>query len=958
MQDRKNLSPNRGDSDQISGYASANCMRTLPRLTYAGVFLLASSVILLQIALTRVYAIMLWHHLTYMVVSIALLGFGASGSLLTAFRRKREEPPFGSLCGYTLAYGLSIVLAFGAMRLIEIDSLRLWEDKSNLFALFLLYSITAVPFLFAGLALGTALTCFVRHVNKLYFFDLLGSGIGGAASVIILSNYGGSATIVISASIALLASFLLAFSASKLHRFAGSIGLAFGLLAFVLFSGVGKGLGIPHVEWHPPFAAGKAEFAGEDLSLFDRIYSATAEVEIGPEHTGMLTHGGNVGLEGERLLDVRTVGQDGTAPTLLVKGAGSLVGKPFVNKVQSASALVCYHARGAVEPDVLVIGVGGGIDVMVALTSGARSVTAAEINTAMVEMVTNRFDDYLDGLFRPGAHDYSDKLSLVTAEGRSFVRTQSREYDIIQMSGVDSFTALSTGAYTLSEAYLYTTEAVMEFYDHLKDGGYINYSRFILSSPRKPRETLRLANIACSALEQLGIDNPQSHLLVFQGQDWASTMIKKGPFTRAEVDALKKYANKQGFLGLLYNPLLKPGEEPQSEIPYLDLTRNVPAYSETLVRQFMPPGATEKMAMIKRHLIRGYPDVLRSDEAAVRKIASEIAAAFPANERPAMEAGATKMFADLYVQSVLPAKQRFAETAKVFHSLFAGDAVARRDFVSRYEYDISTCTDDRPFFFNYYRYSQLWDALADPDSSSKSIGSFTPDMPVGHIVLFASLIQITLLAALLIFLPLWRLRSSGVKTDGTWRYFLFFAALGMGFMFIEIVLMQKMVIFLGHPIYAVSVVLTSLLCSAGVGSLLAGRVQSLSRRHLTVLAAVVVGLVIAVCVLMNFVMPLLLGFSLPVRISAVALLIAPLGLALGMPFPTGMRIVEANCPELLPWCWAINGFLSVFSSVFCIVTSMVIGFSLVLVIAAVVYGVGFYALHPQVSTPVEEKPAL
>ena len=139
---------------------------------------------------------------------------------------------------------------------------------------------------------------------------------------------------------------------------------------------------------------------------------------------------------------------------------------------------------------------------------------------------------------------------------------------------------------------------------------------------------------------------------------------------------------------------------------------------------------------------------------------------------------------------------------------------------------------------------------------------------------------------------------------------------------------------------------------------MAGRVQSLSRRHLTVLGMVVVVLVIAVCILMNFVMPLLLGFSLPVRISAVALLIAPLGLALGMPFPTGMRIVEANCPELLPWCWAINGFLSVFSSVFCIVLGMVIGFSLVLLIAAVVYGVGFYALHPQVSPPGEEKPAL
>jgi hypothetical protein len=309
------------------------------------------------------------------------------------------------------------------------------------------------------------------------------------------------------------------------------------------------------------------------------------------------------------------------------------------------------------------------------------------------------------------------------------------------------------------------------------------------------------------------------------------------------------------------------------------------------------------------------------------------------------------LLADLYIQRVLPAQEPFTQTASVFHNLLGGTSQDRLNFVKSYDYDISACTDDQPFFFNYYRYSQLWGALADPNSSSKSIGSFTPDMPVGHIVLIASLLQISLLAIVLIFLPLRRLRSDGIKPQGTRRYFLFFAALGMGFMFIEIVLMQKMVIFLGHPIYAVSVVLTSLLCSAGVGSLVAGRIGTLTQRHLSLIAAAIVSLIIGVCLLMNFVMPSLLGFSLAGRITVVSIIIAPLGLALGMPFPTGMRIVQAQCPELLPWCWAINGFLSVFSSVFCIVISMAVGFSVVLLASAAVYAVGFLALRQQV--PVE-----
>ena len=101
---------------------------------------------------------------------------------------------------------------------------------------------------------------------------------------------------------------------------------------------------------------------------------------------------------------------------------------------------------------------------------------------------------------------------------------------MIQLSGVDSFTALSTGAYTLSESYLYTTEAVRDFYARLAEGGYLHYSRFIMQAPKQPRETLRLANIARAALEELGIADPAAQIAVFQGFDWASTLIKKGRF--------------------------------------------------------------------------------------------------------------------------------------------------------------------------------------------------------------------------------------------------------------------------------------------------------------------------------------------------------------------------------------------------------------------------------------------
>jgi hypothetical protein len=163
-------------------------------------------------------------------------------------------------------------------------------------------------------------------------------------------------------------------------------------------------------------------------------------------------------------------------------------------------------------------------------------------------------------------------------------------------------------------------------------------------------------------------------------------------------------------------------------------------------------------------------------------------------------------------------------------------------------------------------------------------------------------------------------------------------------MFVEIALMQKFVLFLGHPIYAVTVVLTSLLAFAGLGSLLAGRLGAVTPGRIRMLAGFVVGLVLCGALASSQLLPPLLAWPFPARVAAAVSLLAPLALVLGMPFPLGIRIVSETAPGLVPWAWAVNGFLSVFSSIFCIVLAMSIGFSRVLFVAALVYACGFLAL--------------
>jgi hypothetical protein len=298
------------------------------------------------------------------------------------------------------------------------------------------------------------------------------------------------------------------------------------------------------------------------------------------------------------------------------------------------------------------------------------------------------------------------------------------------------------------------------------------------------------------------------------------------------------------------------------------------------------------------------------------------------------------------VARVKPDLQAFAQTRRSFGTLLGGSASERSAFVDAYEYDVSPSSDDAPFFFNYYRYSGLLRGRRDTAKARTASDYYHPDYPVGHVILLASLAQITLFAGLCILLPLRAVSRTGARPAQSWRIFLYFAALGMGFMFIEIVLMQKLVLFLGHPTYAITVVLTTLLAFAGLGSLAASAIREISPRALRLLLGVIVVLVLGCIGAIDRLLPPLLGWAFALRVGVVVALLAPLGLALGMPFPLGIRVLDARHPPLVPWAWGINAFLSVFSSIFCIVLAMMVGFSSVLILAAAVYALGLLAFAP------------
>ncbi|MAG58447.1 MAG: hypothetical protein CMJ83_19340 [Planctomycetes bacterium] len=893
----------------------------------AGLFLTAMSVLLLQIALTRVFAIIMWHHFAYMVISLALVGFGASGSFITVMRlgEKGGTARIAGRCA--TIYGAGIALAFFAVTRMRMDSLEIWREPANFLYLLGIYAILAVPFLFAGFAIGVVLTRNPKHVGQLYFSDLLGSAAGGGIAPLLLAEFGSTSVVMLSAFIAMAGGLAFVWPQTKSRLGHGGATVAALALAICFITGA--------VTWDVPFAPHK-----EVPTLFpggtpDRtIHSATAQVDVSRPKVHHMVLGGQVGDIDFRLdIPIRGVTQDGTAPTALYENAVDVKSFAGLDDTQAGTAYVALKAAGRKDHEVLVIGCGGGVDVMIALYHDAKSIIAADINSAMIKMVKEDYADYIGHLFT------HPKVDLVHAEGRSFLRGQDHSFDLIQLSGVDTYTALNTGAYTLSESYLYTVEAVKDMYARLKPGGYINYSRFLLTSPKRPRESIRLANIVRTALEELDVAEPWKHVAILQAHGWASTMIRKGPITEPELQSLRDFAKLQRFMGMVFDPgRPRGGPYGKGNTPDLLIQHLAREVILALVQKHLPTAPfPEALHVEYNQAIRLAIDGKQTEsdtalEAMVRPIPTDVGTQNAVREELARHR-------DAFVATRKADGTHFVQVQKDFEIVLRGTDDERTEFVDEYFYDLSPSRDDKPFFFNYSRLSKFWDSWT---GNNRWDTEYHPDFPVGHLVLFASMLQIVALAFVLIILPVRKLKAKDPALPRG-RVFVYFAALGMGFMFIEIGLMQRFVLFLGHPTYALSVVLCGMLAMSGLGALVSSRIPEPTQSTMT---KVLVGILITTGLelwLTGVVFDSLLDAAFPVRVIAALALLAPLAFMLGFPFPLGVRALDRLAPALIPWGWAINGFLSVFSSLAAVVLAMDIGFTWVVVVAGAVYLVGFLA---------------
>jgi hypothetical protein len=806
---------------------------------YLGVFTTSMTVLTLEIALTRIFSVSLWYHLAFMVVSTALLGFGASGILLTLRRDLLEENLERNLTRFAGLTAVGIIFSFAVMTRLPLDPLAPMAEglssgeqalQTTLLILLLLadYVLVVIPFFFAGLTLGSAFSALSKHISTLYFADLIGGGLGCLIVVGVLWILPGQGVVLFAAALAALAAFFFSRQpAAGPQKRAGN-----AWTAFVALGGAVLLLGLSPIAdrfltlYIPPSKPLYQAYADPSIDLVYTGFTPFARIDV------MYQEGASLGAWGlsQRCTAPASPEQlfitiDAAAITTITRFDGNLEKIGFVNCAPSSLA---YQVRGEPLNSALLIGPGGGIDVLTAYYNGVKRIVGAEINPLIIDLVASDrwYRDFAGGLYT----DYP-QIQIELAEGRNFVARSEEKYDLIQFSQVDTWAAAASGAYSLSENFLYTTEAFTDYYDHLTDDGMLTVGRWYFEPPR---QAFRLVTIGTTALEERGVSHPEQHFMVVRAGDTSTFIMKKSPFTSDEIAHLRQVVDSLGFT-MLYAPDEKDPDN-------------------WFVRFFSAPD--------------------------------------------------------------------------------------RAQFYRSYPLDVTPTTDNRPFFFEYYGWSNL--------------GNFRS----GKATLVILLIQALLLASGLILWPLWRFQRRGLATRGARRFIIYFAALGIGFIFIEIGLMQRFVLFLGHPVYSTSVVLFSLLTFSGLGSFLSGRLlmiapkpdahqetgemdpRQLQRWVIPCLALLTAAYIVALPGLFH----LLLSLDLTYRVVISIALLAPLGLLMGMPFPTGIRLVDRVNPSLVPWAWGVNGFSSVIGSILAVMIAQSYGFALVMGLAIIIYLGGLVAV--------------
>jgi hypothetical protein len=786
-----------------------------------------------------------------MIISIAMLGIGASGTVLSLYPKLRNLSGIGI---YSLLLGIGIAMSYILSNQIPFDPVRLSWDKTQLLYIGLYYIALSIPFFFTGLIIATAFSCISEKSGMVYGSDLLGAGIGSMGILYLMTFTGPEKAVFILSSVALVASFITSTKRLKvislvfifLNLSALFFQPSFTNLRMSPYKGLQVALRYPGAEhlrtYFSPFSridtfkSPAARFApGMSFKYLDML----------PEQIGFSIDGGEMnaitaacGGNSLRFLTFlpSALPYEIKIPLNPPKSPFTKGGQREIKKKGNSGKLKKERRNGL--KDVLILDPKGGLQVLTAIYYGSKNIYKVESNPLIIKTIRDEFKDFSGNIYRDNTW---------SGLGRSWLKSGNRKFDIIDISLMGS---APSGSFGISEDYRFTVEAFREYIGHLKPEGLLSINLFILPPPRIE---LRLMNTIIKTMEELGIKDVKKQIVALRSWGSICLLIKRSPFTSEEIKVIKEFSKIRRF-DLIHYPGIKEEET------------------------------------------------------------------------------------NIYIR--MPSNEYFTAFKKILNP------ETRKGFMNAYIFDISPVRDNDPFFHYHLKLKNIKEIYM-------IMGEKWQYFIEEGYILPVVFIQVMILSIVLILLPAFSNKhETNVShviarrllrpTQQSLFFLPYFAFLGIGFMFVEISLIQKIILPLENSSYAVATVLTSILISSGIGSLLSHRVSSLKNPFVVIIISF---FIITYSILLPSISDLISPYSVLIKIILVFFILMPLGIFMGIPFPTGLKILSERNKLLIPWAWAINGCLSVLAPILTIMLAMAIGFRIVLWLGALSYGMAFITLQ-------------
>lgn len=792
-------------------------------MIYGVIFLTSLAVLGYEITFTRVFSFAQWHNLSSVIITMALLGSGASGTAITLMRGFIVKHRSAVLFTVSVLFTLFMASGFIISTALPLNPYEMSFSIKQVFYVTIYFFFMCLPF-FAGSAI-ICISFMGEPPSGAYAANLFGSGAGAALPLILsfrMHPYSIMAVVIL---ISLIPVLLLSLNSGRRYV-AAALASAFIIApATIVLSAMQE---FRRVSQYKPISGAMNLPAAK---VIHESYSPLSVVQV-VEACGLRSTSGLSVASPHQVPVQRVIFFDGDSPSAVNPFSGDLRSTGYIRYL--ASYLPYYLESPAEGKSVLIIGAGGGESLTKAVTAGFSIIDAVEVNSRVISLMKNENALYSGNIF------LNKNVTIYNEEGRSFARRRMKEYDLIDISMLDAFNSAASGVYALNESYLYTVESFSEFYRRLSPRGILSVTRWITTPPR---DSLKIFNTAVTSLRKIGITEPGERLIAVRSLQTVTLLISKRPFSGNDIDTVKKFCDDRLF-DTVYHPGIKP-----------DAT-------------------------------------------------------------------------DRYI------KERGESLNESFAALLSHESGA---FIESYPSDISAPEDNRPYFYNFFKPAFL-----------KYILEYGPSqVPVtewGYLLLVIILIPVAVTSFLCILYPVIKLKR-GESFAGRWLI-PYFSLIAAGFFFIEMPLIQKMILFLGSPVFSLSIIISSLLLFSGLGSLFSG---SVFRTGSGIMKTVII--ICCIMLLYTFTLDklfqLFIHYGLSLKITSVILLIAPPAFFMGMPFPKGLSMLKGEEDSFLPLAWGVNGFFSVISIISAAICAVIFGYRAVLITAVICYmAAGIVSLKP------------